>query len=109
MAVAYTISGAALKDSEGNDFMVASLPTEYIPDDAARRAWQDHFRRQFDFPVVIAFLEQPGEWTLRGQARLLRLLKERSIDALPWQRILVDSKESPPISYEPPAAPNEKV
>jgi hypothetical protein len=104
----YTITGAALKDEEGNDFLVVSLPTEYIQTEAERLAWQNHLGRQFQFQVVIAFWKTNEDWILRGDGRLLRLLEARDIDALPWQRVLVESSEPPPISYDPPPPePNE--
>ncbi len=92
----YTISGATFKDEHGNDFMIASLPPEYVCSDAERRAWQDHFARQFEFPLVVAFWQSKADWIFRGQPRLLRLLEGRDIDKLPWQRILVHPRSRHP-------------
>ena len=90
-----------MKDERGDDFLVVSLPVQYIKTPVEREAWQEYWRREFSFPVVIAFGDDDDpEWTLEGQARLVAILKDRkNIDDLPWQIIPVQSSEHPPITY----------
>lgn len=92
-------------DSQGRDYLVVWLPVESVPDDAARAAWRHHFERHFRFPVVLAFVGADDQWTLRGPTRLLLPLKARRIEALPWQRILVETEERPPIPGDLPPPP----
>lgn len=94
------MTAAAMKDEQGGDFLIVSLPTEYITTEDARQRWRDFFLRQFQFPVVIAFGQENDETcTLDGDKRLLDELLGCNAADFPWQIVPVNSQERPPITY----------
>ena len=96
----FELSGVPLKDRFGDDFMIVALPPDYVPSDKERKEWWEFFHHHFEFPVILAYWKGKTDWILAGLPRLVRELEGQDINALPWQRISVESSRMPPISYD---------